>query len=289
MPTAAVAGEYHAVISFSDGTTRDEAVAKPPLATLTVNVDLQADIKELLQLNSFTTDNIVFSGDDVLFKYQIQNIGNQALNPKGEVRIYDRKGEEVASVDVNSQGNIVSPDQDAQMASVWSGAQGFGQYKAVLDVDYGSSQVASVQDVAYFWVIPWKQLLAITIIALCAFIFLALYFHRWLEERHFGKLAAAGMLKAEALVHPSGGLPPSRLQTVIEEKKEQFSDLKRKGLVPAAKPAAAPQQPAPSAPPQSAQPAPAPVQGGTIDLKNMWKQEPSATTPENHIINLKGK
>jgi len=293
VPTDAAAASYHAVISFSDGSTRDNATAKPPLATITVNVDLQADIKELMQLNSFSTDNIVFAGDDVLFKYQLQNTGNQALDPKGEVRIYDRKGEEVASVDVNGQGNVVSPDQVAQLASVWSGAQGFGQYKAVLDVDYGTNQVASVQDITYFWIIPWKQLLGVSIMTLIVFIILALYFHRWLEDRHFGKLAAAGLLKAEAFVHWRKELPPppppitarvdakvDQMKAVIAEKKEQLSDFKRKGFAPPGMEAKPPAPPKPQTVASTS---------ATIDLKNMIKPSANAPVSVDHVINLKGK
>lgn len=197
----ATPGAYHALISFSNGSTRDQAEARGSIANVTVNVDVQADIKEVMQLNKFTTDNVVFSGDDVLFKYQLQNIGNQELQPKGEIRIYNRRGEEVASVDINGENKVVSPDQVAQLASVWSAKNGFGKYKALLNVDYGKSQMASVQDSVYFWVVPWKQLLALSIISLITIIFFALYFHRWIEERHLSKLALAGLLKVEAVAH----------------------------------------------------------------------------------------
>lgn len=197
----AASGIYHARIAFSSGGTRDEAERRAPTAEVTINLEVQEDVKEILQINSFSSDSIVFTGDDVLFKYQLQNIGNSDEKPGGEIRIYDRKGHEVASVDVNREGKIVSPDQTSQLASAWSAVQGFGKFKAMITVKYGRSQTASVQDTAYFWVIPWKQLAAMIIGGVIAALLLAFYFHRWLEERHFGKLAAAGLLKAEALIH----------------------------------------------------------------------------------------
>lgn len=242
----AVTAPYHATVTFGDGMTGDgpSGSSKHPLGTVTVNLDLQREVKELMQLNKFVADNVVFSGDDVLFKYQLQNIGNQELDPKGEIRIYDRKGEEVASVDVNRDGKVVSPDQVAQLASVWAGASGFGKYKALIDVTYGKNQVASVQDVAYFWVIPWKQVLGMTIVTLVSVIALALYFHRWLEDRHLGKLATAGLLSAEAMLHiqPHQEERPAPIvarpvATVIEEsrrsdpakeKRSFFSRFKRR-------------------------------------------------------------
>ena len=283
---SAVPGMFHAVISFADGSTRDAAGANGPLAQADVNVDIQANVKELLQLSSFTTDNVVFSGDDVLFKYQLQNIGNQDLDPKGDILIYDRRGEEVASIDVNNEGKIVTPDQVTQLASVWAGASGFGQYKAVLDVTYGSSQTASVQDTVFFWVIPWKTLLAVTTAGLIAIIFFALYAHRILEQRHFGKLALAGLLKPEAL-EASPHIPSeraARIAATVEEKKRWFHRFKRQGFVPAEPPKAPASQRAAAAVPQQRASTPA---SGTIDLKQMWKQDVPATPTQHHVIDLK--
>ena len=183
----AAPGSYHATISFSEGGTREEAEKQPPLGTVVVNVDVQADIKEILQLDAFTTDNVYLSGDDVLFNYRFENIGNQELQPHGDIRIYNRKGEEVASVDVNKEGKPVSPDKVAQLASVWTGAQGFGQYKALLNVYYGQSQVASVQDTVFFWIIPWKELLALFVVGLIALVGAAFYAERWFERRAGGE------------------------------------------------------------------------------------------------------
>ena len=203
----AVAAAYHAQISLTEGGTRAEADAKPPLGVVMVNVEIKADIKELLQLNTFSTGNIYFSGDDVLFSYKLQNIGNQQLQPKGEVHIYNRQGIEVANVPVNHEGKTISPDQAAQLASVWSAANGFGRYKAMLTVDYGSAQTATVQDTVFFWVVPWKQMLAVFVVSLAIIVVLALQFHSWLERRHLYKFADAGLLNDEAIKKIHGDEP----------------------------------------------------------------------------------
>lgn len=312
IPTDAVAGSYHALISFANGDTRDDANARGALASVTVNVDLQADIVNLMQLNSFSTDNLVFSGDDVLFTYQLQNVGNQSLDPKGEISIYDRKGEEVATIDINSEGKVISPDQVSQLASTWSAASGFGKYKAVINVDYGTSQVASVQDVTYFWIIPWQQVLGLSVVTLLALIFFSLYFHRWLENQHFGKLAAAGLINEEALAKLQEPPPPppaapeepqipkeplsvrakrmaERVHTTIEEKGQQYSDFRRTGFIsPKSPKAASPQSAAPAQDP-APQSAPAQSAPGTINLKQALKPEPSAAPQPHHVINLKDK
>jgi hypothetical protein len=187
----ALPGTYHADISFYEGSTLAEAQSRRPLAVSTVNTEVQADIKESMQLNKFITDSFFFSGDDVLFNYQLENIGNQELKPKGEIRIYDRKGREVASIPVNAEGKSFTPDQAAQLASAWSAAKGFGKFKAFLNIDYGNNQNGSLQDTVFFWIIPWQQLAAIFVISVIAIIVSALYFHRWLEHRHMQRFALA--------------------------------------------------------------------------------------------------
>ncbi|MCL9972075.1 MAG: hypothetical protein NBV63_01565 [Candidatus Pacebacteria bacterium] len=186
----ATPGKYYAHVTFGEGSTRDDSDATEPLGTVTVNVEVQADIKEVLQLGSFFTDNIFFSGDDILFNYQIENIGNQNLKPNGEIRVYDRRGVEVASIPVNQDGASFTPEQKALLASVWSGAEGFGKYKAFLDISYGSNQTASVQDTIYFWIVPWKELAAFFTIGALLVIFFVYSYHRKLERRY--ALAHAG-------------------------------------------------------------------------------------------------
>jgi hypothetical protein len=188
----ATPGSYHARVAFHNGGTRSGAEASPALGATTVNIEVRADIKEEMQLNKFSTDNVYLAGDDVLFSYNLENIGNQDLRPTGEIRIYNRKGEEVASLGVNSDGKIVGPNQSSQMATVWSAVDGLGRFKAFLTVNFGENQTASVQDTIYFWIIPWKQLLILFIGSLLLMVFLALYFHRWFERRHYARLAPAG-------------------------------------------------------------------------------------------------
>jgi hypothetical protein len=181
---------YHADISFYEGSAREGAETQNPLSVVTVNTEVQADIKESMQLNKFMTDGFFFSGDDVLFNYQVENIGNQELKPKGEIRIYDRKGREVASIPVNAEGKSLTPEQKAQLASAWSSAQGFGKFKAFLNIDYGNNQNGTLQDTVFFWIIPWQQLLALLTVSIIAIIISALYFHRWLEHKHMQRFAS---------------------------------------------------------------------------------------------------
>lgn len=226
----AIAGEYHAYISFYEGSTREAAEQSTALGKITVNLEVEADVKEVMQLNSFFSENIFFAGDDVLFKYQLENIGNRDLQPKGDIRVYDRKGKEVASVDVNSEGKTISPDEMSQLASVWSAANGFGRYKAFINIDYGESQKASVQDTVYFWIIPWQQLVGMLVASLLAIVFLSLYVHRSLDARYHAKLAHVQVpaplrdtKPAEVAPPITSMLLPHTEETPREKKKPLFS------------------------------------------------------------------
>jgi hypothetical protein len=211
----AIPGTYHASISFAEGSVRDEA--RDVGAPIAVNVEIQADIKEQLQLNKFMSDSIFFSGDDVVFNYNIENIGNQALQPKGEIRIYDRRGREVAAIPVNENGKSVSPEGAEQLASVWESASGFGKYKAFLTVDYGTANKAQVQDTVFFWIIPWQQLLGLFVGSMVVIIFLAVYFHKWLDARYHARFALAGGSMAMPMPFPfaspqQAAIPPRRVE-----------------------------------------------------------------------------
>ena len=317
-------GQYHAQLTFSTGGTRAEAEAQRPLVTVSVNLEILADIKEEMQLSAFSSDNVVLAGDDVVFKYRVQNIGNQELQPTGEIRIYNRKGEEVASVDVNKSGKTVDPDKEAQLASVWSGADGFGKFKALLTVNYGKGQTAAVQDTVFFWIIPWKQLLGLIAASLIAIAFFALHFHRWFEERHLTKLSAAGLLRT----HDIAGLPaivsaPVREADSRQESPKPAVRFRRRSLMNMFKKrpsipfvptfstferkreSSAPEAPRhekptlrealPSMKPgsQSVQPVRiiadvARSDSGTIDLKNLRTPTQENSTPQDgHVINLK--
>lgn len=251
---SAVAGAYHAQISLTQGGTRAEADSKPALVVVMVNVEVKANIKELLQLNTFSTGTIFFSGDDVMFNYKLQNIGNQDLHPTGQIHIFNRRGEEVASVEVNKDSKTVSPEQVSELASVWSAAQGFGRYKAMLTVGYGAAQTATVQDTVFFWVVPWKQMLSVFAVSLIIIVVLALQFHSWLERRHLYKFAYAGLLNEDTVKKIHGTDRPFITPPVLPAMPE-IARLEHKSLKDVLRKEVMPQE-----------------QGSSIDLKQLRPQ-----------------
>jgi|GEM_PF-2838618 len=216
----AVPGNYHAQISFSEGSTRQEAEAKEKKASLMVNLEVLEDIKEELQLGKFITDRIFFSGDDVLFKYDLENIGNKEVTPEGEIRIYNRKGEEVATINANKDNKIFGKDKLGQLASVWNAGSGFGRYKAFLNLSYGENRKGTIQDTVFFWVVPWKLILGIFGASFLAVIFFASVFHRWLERKRVAPL------RVEAEPFSKEEKTPVKFKTVSYENNYQKKKIK---------------------------------------------------------------
>jgi hypothetical protein len=164
-------GNYYARIKFGKGSTRAAAEASDSVASLMLSVEVIDDAKERLQLGNFITDNGIVFGDSASFSYLLENIGNRKIEPRGSIRIFNRRGEEVGSIPLNADGKEITPDNKKQLAAAWSTTGRFGKYKAFLDLEYGENQLASVQDTVYFWVFPWKEIM----VALFGIIVLAVF------------------------------------------------------------------------------------------------------------------
>jgi hypothetical protein len=152
-------GNYYARIQFQKGATRAVAEASADASALMLNVEVVDDANERLQLGNFMSEDGVVFGNSVSFSYLLENVGNRLIEPRGSIRIFNRRGEEVGSVPLNAEGEGITPENKKQLAAVWGATGRFGKYKAFLDLEYGENQLASVQDTVYFWVFPWKEIM----------------------------------------------------------------------------------------------------------------------------------
>ncbi|HCC04845.1 TPA: hypothetical protein DEP58_00890 [Patescibacteria group bacterium] len=153
-------GSYYARLQFREGARRTEAEAGIEGSALMLNVEVEDNAIERLQLGNFISEDSVVLGNSVSFSYLLENVGNRLLEPRGSIRIFNRKGEEVGSIPLNADGEEINPENKRQLAASWSAVGRFGKYKAFLDLEYGENQLASVQDTVYFWVFPWKEITA---------------------------------------------------------------------------------------------------------------------------------
>lgn len=180
-------GVYHAVVHFSEGSDRASAESSlKDTEDVPVNIEVLEDINERLQLGSFSPLKNIFSSNTASFQYSIQNIGNRGEVPHGKVRIFDRDGREVATIDANQDGQRLEPAASAMLSSVWAAGGSFGRYKAMIDLEYGNR--GTLQDTVFFWMFPWGKLLSMFLSLVLVCVIIAVVFHSRMtaSRRGFG-------------------------------------------------------------------------------------------------------
>lgn len=175
-------GTYHALIGFGTGRTGDDAAAmvKSGDAPGTiVSVTVVDKKSNLLRLSRFLIDKFITGADNQAVTYIVNNPGETTIVPKGDVIFYNNRGIEVASMPVNPDADPIEPGGEMKFTSAAPTKGLLGKYKAYLSVEYGAgTQLASVQDTAYFYVIPLRTLLIIFGTLLAAAALTAFFVHR---------------------------------------------------------------------------------------------------------------
>lgn len=210
-------GSYHASVSFSEGASRVEAQAGlSRAATTMINVEVSEEVVELMQIRRFVSSDPFYAGGNTAFIYEIENIGNKPMSPRGEILIYDRRGKEVGSVRVNTEGTVIPPGETVSMTTQWEGAAGLGRYKAYLAATYGASRPSNLTDTAYFFILPWKMLLALFTALSLVVIALALVWHRRavVPEYAMQTMTPLPPVRKEAITMPRSQTPVSHIQTI---------------------------------------------------------------------------
>lgn len=190
----AKAGAYHAVMFFVQGLSRSEAETQLASAPqLIFNVTVGDDSKDRLQVGRFSGPGTVI-GSVAKFVVTVNNTGNTTLSPSGEIRIYNRNGQEVAAMPVNSDNKQVASGAEQQFEAVWNRARGFGRYKAQLVLEFGDKQFQTYQDSIYFRLLPWPVVLFVIMILTGVGLLLVYAAHRahitrlQRQEEHYQKL-----------------------------------------------------------------------------------------------------
>lgn len=174
-------GTYHALISFPDGRNRDEAEVAIPSGNVpgvVMTVTIEKKTVEQLGLGNFHVDRFVVSEDNEAVSYTVSNTGDTDMHPTGDILIYNARGEEVGSLQVNPESKLIQPGEKIEFKSKLSIQGLVGKYKAYLSLHYGVEGRAQLQDTAYFYAVPWKKLLILFFGLLCVAIALSLFVHR---------------------------------------------------------------------------------------------------------------
>jgi hypothetical protein len=95
--------------------------------------------------------------DSFKFLLSFYNDGNVHLKPKGDINITDIFGNQVGSVPVNPDAQIVLPDNQKIFESSWKPGWRFGRYKATAILYFGNPKLEARANVV-IWIIPIKQI-----------------------------------------------------------------------------------------------------------------------------------
>jgi len=174
-------GDYYAFVGFAEGTKRDDAEIQVALGTapgVVVRVELEDTTNEYLRLTTYQVNRFVIDESDARVQYEVENVGDTIIVPKGEVIIYDVRGREIVAVPINSDGLSVPPGEKVSFSNVLPEVGFMGKFKAFLSLEYGSNQSATIYDTTYFTVLPLPTLLAIFATLLTLAILAALYYHK---------------------------------------------------------------------------------------------------------------
>ena len=200
----AIPGIYHANVAFYEGSDRIEAEKRMAGPAVLINLEIAEKNDGILRLKKFAADRTFSPGFPVSFTYELspcgrctagtENSETVLINLSGEIIIFNRRGEEVGSrpisgISFGEAGKIlaVSPNNDSSensgaLANFLELNKNFGRYKAILYLRSGN--LSPIQDIAFFWVIPW-QILTVLIFTLFAIIVITAHlFRRFYEENN---------------------------------------------------------------------------------------------------------
>jgi len=174
-------GEYHAFVGFPEGSNRPEAeqlVYGGQAQGTVVRIGVEKVQNQFLRLEKFTVDKFIKDPSKGEVSFTLQNPGDDPVVPKGEVIFYDNGGIEVHSISINASSTVVESGKSTSFIEKVPPEMKIGKYKALLSVEYGEHQTASLHDTVFFYVMPLWQLSILFIIILVFAIALALFLHR---------------------------------------------------------------------------------------------------------------
>ncbi len=163
----AKAGEYRAFVGFataSDYAEADQKVLNGEGVGVTVRLDLGEKSNSILKLLTFSAKQLITGKSTDGFKITLENPSSLAITPKGEVIIYNGKGVEQTSVPIENYIKSLDAGQTKDVFIPVPELKSFGKNKALLNVEYGDDQKASLYDTDFFFYIPWYYLLFMIIL-----------------------------------------------------------------------------------------------------------------------------
>lgn len=183
----AVPGEYHAFVGFVAAPNRPtaEATARAGEADgVLVKVTVADQRQDSLHLSSFSVGRLLLNSDSHTAAIDLENVGDLAAAPSGEIVFYNSRGEEVAATPVTAAEASIAPGDRATLEAALPASLPFGRIKANLKLDYGENQRAALHDTTFFFVVPTYVLLLISVAILLITLLLFMLIRRTFLHHH---------------------------------------------------------------------------------------------------------
>jgi|AntRauTorckE6833_2_1112554.scaffolds.fasta_scaffold01348_8 hypothetical protein len=174
-------GEYHAFVGFGHAQNRPTAESNAmngDVDGVIVKITINDQRTEGLRLSRFSIDRFITNENQRAVEVIIENTGEIADSPQGEIIFYDSQGREIDAVEFNTEGVQINPGETKTIMTNVPLDRDIGRFKANLSLDYGIKQKASLFDSTSFYLLPLNLLLLIFGIILVGAIFVTLLFRK---------------------------------------------------------------------------------------------------------------
>ncbi len=169
VPEDALPGGHFAIITHQPAVGRAATAGSNSTSGVTqrvgtiLYVTVEGEIAESAFIHDFKFKPDVAEFGPLHFSYNLENQSDVHLKPKAYVDMYNMFGKKVATVQV--EPNNVFPGSSRSFTGVWSVSWGFGPYKAVLTVPYGTMGGVATATTTV-WLLPLSIIIASLILIL---------------------------------------------------------------------------------------------------------------------------
>lgn len=157
-------GEYQVFIGFVEAANRPKAeeIAMAGDANgVIVKITVADEREDSLRISGFLINRFITGDEKREIDIEVENVGDLASAPTGEIIFYDSRGIEITSVPVNESGAVVAPGEKVTLTSKVPLEGDLGRFKANVSLKYGENQSALLHDTTFFYMMPLHLILAL--------------------------------------------------------------------------------------------------------------------------------
>ncbi|KKU88036.1 MAG: hypothetical protein UY18_C0022G0018 [Microgenomates group bacterium GW2011_GWF2_47_9] len=165
VPQDALPGGHYAMVLFQNTTAEDLGTSASyttaqvgSIFSLTVEGDINYDAL----IKDFSVKNNVSEFGPIDFSATIENQSDTHITPQSNITIVDMFGRTLETIKLDDVN--IFPFASRTLQGSWETIWGLGRYAATIDVAYGAG--LNTTRTLYFWIMPWRVILAVLVLLL---------------------------------------------------------------------------------------------------------------------------